>query len=396
MNRPTELNFYCITKPLPNKEISSTVTDSLKKIFIRLRGEVRRRRLEAGEAGWGQPAPSPARLPGISADKDFRVVVIGAGAQGIAHCQGMKSVKGIEICGLADINQERLQRAANFLGLAQHCRFTDAEQMLEQAAPLDLVCVATTAPSHVKLGRLALKHGVKRILLEKPIDTSLKDARAFDEECRAAGVQLVVNYSRRWALDYRAIKRCIKQNYIGEPRSISVNVGKGELAMHGSHYFDLCRYLLNSEPLWTLSKLEPVTEVNIRGVDFDDPSGFCLFGFENGARSYIDFSSDLINKDPFVTINGTSGRITVDEHRKSWTLQSRSQRIWNFPFAEPLKSSLLFSRVVAEVLSNKAPASGGADGIAALEMIIAARLSGQQTISFPLSSEESALNVEFP
>ena len=200
-------------------------------------------------------------------------------------------------------------------------------------------------------------------------------------------------------LDYSAIRRFITRGYIGEPRSISVIVGRGELAMHGSHYFDLCRFLLDSEPSWVTSRLDPITEVNSRGADYQDPSGFCLFGFRNGARAFIDFSFDLKIKDPFVTIKGDVGRITVDEGRQVWQLQSRSQRIWNYPFAEPMKSSLIFSRVVAGVLSDKPLAAGAQDGIAALEMIVGAHLSnqrGHQVVNFPLSDDESSLEIVFP
>ncbi|MGH9902016.1 MAG: Gfo/Idh/MocA family protein [Pyrinomonadaceae bacterium] len=366
---------------------------------MRLRQEVRRRRLEMGESGWGAPAPQPARLSGLSASKSARVAVIGAGRQGLAQCQGLRAVKGIDIVGLADVQPAILQKAADTLRLPTHARFTDAATMLKEAAPLDLVCVATTAPSHVKLGRLALETGVRRILLEKPMDNSLREARAFQRECRAADAVLAINHSRRWMLDYRAITRCIGKNFIGEPRSISVAIGKGELAMHGSHYFDLCRFLLKSEPAWLSSSLEPVTSANVRGADFHDPSGFCLIVFESGARAYIDFSSDLVTKAPFLTIKGTLGQITVDEQSGFWTLQSRSQRVWNFPFAESLKAAPLFSRVAAEVLSGGAPASSGADGVAALEMILAAHLSnerGHRPVRFPLSDEESSLKVKFP
>jgi predicted dehydrogenase len=327
------------------------------------------------------------------------VGVIGAGLQGIAQCKGIMAVKGVEVVGLADIRPDRLRQASDTLDLPAHSQFLDAEQMLTQVGPLDLVCVATTAPWHVKLGRLALRSGVKRILLEKPIDNSLCDARAFNEECRAAGAVLTVNYSRRWSLDYRAVSRCVARNFIGEPRSISITVGKGELAMHGSHYFDLCRYLLTDEPAWVVSHLDPINEVNVRGANFQDPSGVCMFVFRNGARAFVDFSSDLLAKDPFVTIKGTLGRITIDEPRMFWTLQSRSQRTWTFPFAEPLRASTLFSRVVVEALSSESTASGGVDGVAALEMIIAAHLSHQRSnrpVSFPLSDEESAIDIEFP
>ncbi|HMI43175.1 MAG TPA: Gfo/Idh/MocA family oxidoreductase, partial [Gemmatimonadaceae bacterium] len=219
--------------------------------------------------------------------------MIGAGAQGIAQSQGLKSLE-IEVAGLAEIDPDRLKKAGDLLHLSQDTLFSSTEQMLARLGPLDHLCVATTAPSHVRLGRLGLKAGAKRVLLEKPVDISLKDARTFYQECLTAGVTLAVNYSRRWMLDYQAIERCIQGGFIGEARSISVMLGKGNLAMHASHYFDLCCFLFRSPPAGVVSRLEPIEEPNVRGAEFSDPSGHCLFSFQSGARAFLDFSSDLL------------------------------------------------------------------------------------------------------
>jgi len=376
-----------------------TPSELAREAVRRLRRRVRGLYLQDGEVGWGVPLPRPPALRGPGAVKGFRVGIIGAGLQGLRQCQGIRAVKGIDIAGLADINPARLKRTADLIELPEHKRFCDAEKMLREAGPLDLACVATTTPSHVELGRMALKWGAKRVLLEKPMDNSLDRARSFNRECEAAKITLAINYSRRWMLDYSAIKRCIGKGYVGNPRSIAIIVGRGELAMHGSHYFDLCRFLLDSEPAWVLSHLDRITEVNARGAEFQDPSGFCLFGFRNGARAFIDFSSDLKVKDPCVTIKGDSGRITVDEPRQSWSLQTQGQRVWKYPFAESMKSSTLFARVVADILSDRPVAAGAKEGIAALEMIIGAHLSNQrdnQTVKFPLSEDESSLEILFP
>lgn len=359
------------------------------------RDALRQRRLEAGEAGWGKPLPQPAMISGISAGKSARVAVIGAGRQGLAQCKGLKTITGLDVVGLADLDEDRLRICGDRAGLASSALFTDAETMLQAAAPLDLVCVATTAPSHIALGYTALRAGVRRILIEKPMATSLREARAFTEDCRAAQVALAINHSRRWSLDYLAIKRCIARNAIGEPRSISIVVGKGELGMHATHFFDLARYLLESEPAWLISHLDDTSEINVRGAQYRDSSGFCLIGFRNGARAFVDFSDDLVAKDPYLTIKGTLGRISVDENRGFWNLQSRSQRIWDFPFAEPFKSSVLFARVAADLLSGERPACDGDDGMVALEMVLAAHLSHErhgEQIRFPIP--ESAQDVE--
>lgn len=371
----------------------------LKDALLRARKNYRQWRLEAGESGWGKPAPPRPLAAGLSADKSYRVGIVGAGRQGIAQCQGVKSVKGLEIAGLADINSGQLQKALQQLGLPSQSGYESLERMVDNAGPIDLLCIATTAPSHIALGRVALQTGIKNLLIEKPIASSLAEARRFVTECEMAGVKLAVNYSRRWLHDYRAIKRCIERGVIGEVRSITVIIGKGELAMHGSHYFDLCRYLTGSEPATVISQLEPIREANLRGDQYQDPSGYCLFTFTNGARAYIDFSSDLQVKDPFVTIKGSTGRITVDEQRLFWTLQSRSQRTWTFPFVEQMKSSLMFARVVAELVSGQPPGVNGADGVSALQMVYGALLSdrrGSQPIVFPLTEEDAAIEIAIP
>lgn len=374
-------------------------TSLARRMFGRLRQEVRRRYLEAGEEGWGKPVPRSAQLRGSAGSRTFRVGIIGAGPQGIAQGEGLQAVRGVEVAGIADINPARLGPAGSRLGLPSNACFEDAARLLEKTAPLDLVCVATTAPTHVSLGRLAIRSGAKRILLEKPIDISLIESCDFVAECQAAGIPLAVNYSRRWMPDYLAIKRCITKGFIGEPRSLAIILGKGEVAMHGSHFFDLSRYLLGSEPEWVVAHLDPLDGANPRGANFEDPAGFCLFSFRNGARAYFDFSSDLHSKDPFLTIKGTLGRITIDEPRQFWTLQSRSQRVWTLPFAESMKACTLFARVAAEVLSDAPPASDGSDGVAALEMILAAHLShrrGHQPVTLPLPSGEAEFGLVFP
>ena len=375
----------------------SDIKTLISKALKLSRNEFRRRRLEAGEAGWGQPVPLPPQPPGIGSDKTYRVCVIGAGAQGRAQCQGLQAVKGIEIAGLADINPEVLRQAGEALKLPAERRYSDAAAMLAQVGEYDLVSVATTAPSHIALGRIALAAGAKRIILEKPIANALPAARDFVAACAAAEARLAVNHSRRWTLDYRAIKRCVEANQIGAPRHLSIAIGKAEVAMLGTHYFDLCRFLLDSEPAWVIGSLEPVVEVNTRGNVYRDPSGFCLFGFQNGARAFIDFSSDLLSKDPLVTLKGTLGRITVDEKRASWSLQSQSQRVWHFPFAEPFKASSLFARVATETLTAAPIACDGRDGLAALAMTIGVHLSHQrwqQPVAFPLPDEADTLQLE--
>lgn len=383
-----------------HKQIASLINAQVKTYGKKALKVYRERQLRPGENGWGAVAPRESALHKVGKDSRIKVAVIGLGAQGIAHGRAFQQIKGIEIVGVADLKQERLRAAAGRLSLPETVLFTDADAMLTKlASELDLVSIATTAPFHVSLGRLVLKHGVKKIVLEKPVDVSLKDARAFARECRQAGVDLAVNYSRRWLPDYRAIKRAVEKGFIGKLRSIDIAVGKGELAMIGSHYFDVCRFLLDAEPASVSAELEPNAEANRRGGDYDDPHGFCLFRFENGERVFVDFSSDMKSKNSQLLLKGDNGYIFIDEANSVWNVQVSNQMQWQVPFAEPMSSYLMFKNTVVDVLNRERAERTDEDGLAALEMIVGAHLSSRadgRRIKFPLSDADAEINVIFP
>lgn len=363
----------------------------------KLKHRYQQSRLEAGEKGFGKPAAPPLLLKGIGADKSYNVGIIGAGPQGLKQVKAIQNIKGIKLVGLADVLSDALARATA-LGVSEDLLFTDAETLFLSPNKFDLVSIATTAPTHVILGRLALKNGVKKILLEKPFDTSLADAKLFVEECIDAGALLSVNYSRRWMVDYKAIVRCIENGFIGRPRSLTVMVGKGELAMHASHYFDLSNFILKDNPVSVVSWLTEPKETNSRGAEFNDPSGHCLITYQNGSRAFIDFSEDLGEKNPSVMIKGTIGQITVDERQGFWTLQSRSQKMWRFPFVEPMKSEVMFARVICDLLSQNGSAARY-EGISSLELIFAAHISnalGGCPVGLPLNQDLEVPAISFP
>jgi predicted dehydrogenase len=376
--------------------IDAQIKDFGKKLLKRFREN----QLRPGESGWGKPNPLPPYLPDVASDKRHKVAVIGMGNQGIAQCQGFMMIKGVTIAGIADINAERLNTAKNKFKLPDDTVFADAATMLKSIGEVSLVSIATTAPYHIQLGRLALEHGAKCIMLEKPVDISLTESKKFKDECIAAGVKLFVNYSRRFTIDHRSIKRVIDKGYIGDVKSISFEIGKGELAMIGSHYFDFSRMILSDKkPSTVEARLEPLLGENRRGGNYTDPFGYCLFIFENGERAYFDFSSDLEVKDSQVFIKGTKGYIFIDETNMNWNIQVRGQKLWSVPFAEPMKSSVMFSRSAAAALSGKDPYCTVDDGIAALEMILGAHLSssrGGARVSFPLSETDVDMNIVFP
>ncbi len=334
-----------------------------------------------------------------STSTKYRVGIVGAGGVAAAHVSSIKTYSQVEIAGITEQNSERLNSFAEKFKIPTQKCYTDISEMLNNAGSFDLVMVTTTALGRISLAQKLVESGIKRIFLEKPIDNSLKLTRTFNQVCSKNGVSVAVNYLRRWSLNYGAIKKCINDNMVGEVRSLTVLAGKGELAMNGSHFFDLSRFILDDDPDWVVSHLDPVTDINPRGTQFKDPGGYCMFQFEGGARVFIDFSQDYLNKGELIIIKGTQGQIIVDERNRTWQITTKNRHTFTYPLADPQSIVQVTPRIISDLLSDKEPLCSGIDGEKALEMIIASYLSSEndhQPVKFPVPDDKADIDLVFP
>lgn len=374
----------------------SSLSTRIEKAAKQARDAARRRRMEAGESGWGAPVLPPPVLP-ASPGQPRRVAVVGAGRQGETLAQATKAVLGAELVGLADLDPERLAAVGAGVGLDPSQLHTDAAALFA-ATPVDLAVIATTAPSHVALARLATAAGIRRVLIEKPIDNSYAAAADLVAECAADGTFLAVNYSRRWQPDFHSIVAAVAAGQIGPVRIITAQTGAGELAMLASHYVDFCRMLLGAEPVDVSAQLRPRSGVNQRGATYDDPTGNLTVRFSTGTRAFIDVGDDVPRGDAVVTIRGDHGMIIIEESREQWLLRAQSGRTWTFPFASQFRPTVIASRVIAGVLAEDTPSCSGADALVALEVVLAAIHSsadGARTVALPLTDDQRGLATRF-
>ena len=115
-----------------------------------------------------------------------RVGIIGAGTMGEAHLCSYRAL-GLRIVGVASRTPERARELADRYGA--EAIYPDARTLIHEAEP-DGVSVTTGEHDHVEPTRYALKHGVG-VLLEKPIASSLADARLIADMVHATGSLLV-------------------------------------------------------------------------------------------------------------------------------------------------------------------------------------------------------------
>jgi predicted dehydrogenase len=139
---------------------------------------------------------------------EIRVVVVGAGILGRRHARVFSEIEGVRVVGVAD---HALERAAATGAPA----FPSLEAALA-AVQFDAVAIATPDHLHRVPALIALAAG-KHVLVEKPLATSVADARMMIDAAARQQRVLQVNYSQRWVREYEWIKRHIASGAIGRP-----------------------------------------------------------------------------------------------------------------------------------------------------------------------------------
>jgi predicted dehydrogenase len=329
----------------------------------------------------------------------YRAGVVGLGRHGFRHIEALRKVDGVELSAVCDIRPEVVKSAIeNYPGTRG---YTDWSRML-QAEALDLLCIVTNGPSHAEIALAAASAGVKYIFCEKPFVTSIADARNVIQECNNRAVRLSVCHARRWVPGYQNLRAQLDQGVIGKICQINLSCGGGLFAGNGTHFMDLARMLSRSEPVSVTAFIDKTGTPNPRGASFLDPGALAIYWFENGMRLIIDMYEDL-GTPPKLEILGSIGRVVIEDLTANWRLSARLGANRNKPTGEywtPLEpmdlegESLNMISMLAEglkeLLSDDAVTCTGEDGLAAVEMVLAAHVSdrlGNVPVRLPLLHE---------
>ena len=98
--------------------------------------------------------------------KIINCAIVGMGGMGKMYFEILKRYK-IRIKGLCDKKYKKINNDFYFNNL---------EDLLKKNK-IDLIVIATTANSRLDIIKLAIKHNVKKIVIEKPLATSLYEGK---------------------------------------------------------------------------------------------------------------------------------------------------------------------------------------------------------------------------
>lgn len=141
----------------------------------------------------------------------LRLGVIGTGGMANAHANEFKKLKGVRLVACADVVPERAKAFAEKHGIP--ASYGDYREMLDAEA-LDAVTNVTIDAAHAEVALAVVGKGL-HVLSEKPLATTLADAKAMAAAARKAGVVNMVNFSYRNSSGLQAASKLMKTGKLG-------------------------------------------------------------------------------------------------------------------------------------------------------------------------------------
>lgn len=146
--------------------------------------------------------------------------IIGAGYIGGVHASVLLRDERVRLAKVYDVARVRAEQLARTTGAAV------AERAGELIESVDAVYITTPNTRHTELAVAAVEAG-KHVFCEKPMATSLMDARRVLEVTRRSPAVFQVGHNRRFAPVYEMLRRIIQEE--SRPHSAHVKMNRGEL-----------------------------------------------------------------------------------------------------------------------------------------------------------------------
>jgi len=323
----------------------------------------------------------------------YRAALIGAGRIGMLLERDPKRLKPAthfgmwsshpraELVAVCDADPAKLAAARELEpGVAT---YEDATTLLVTERP-DVVSIATWKDSHYELCKLALEHGVRAIVLEKPIAERYDDAREIVDDARRRGAELIVNHRRRFDPLLYPLRDELAAGLVGRVQQVSTHYVYG-LVTTGTHLVDTVRFLLGEfvgEVAWAAG----FPNERPHFAPPDDPCVDGFLGFESGAKASLQ-SLDLKRYDLFqIDVYGETGRVSLRSIGRELAVYRvvDSPEHEGFTELEPEPSDrrggsprdqfrMLADNAIACLDGSETSLSTGEDSLKALEILLALR-----------------------
>jgi predicted dehydrogenase len=317
----------------------------------------------------------------------IKVGVIGCGKIGdVGHLTGYKECPNAEVIAVADVNEKAAKAMAEKYHVPRY--FTDYRELLK-LMEIEAVSVAVPNFLHAEMTIAACKAG-KHVLCEKPMATSIKEAKAMVEAAQKNKVLLEICMAHRYTPQAQAAKKVLESGMLGKINSVVSVFGSpgpefwspegkwffnkklamgGAMADLGIHLIDVVRYLVGSD----VAKVSGFTAIHEKKGDVDD-SGVCSMMFKNGTLGTLYSSWTYKPGGMSITLfceKGTLyfGRTPIND--KPIVVQLINPPSTLIPEIAPVSEiGTRYQHFIDCIEKGKSPVTNGMEGLKALEVIL--------------------------
>jgi predicted dehydrogenase len=229
---------------------------------------------------------------------------------GRKHVQVIRELE-LDLVGIVDLSPQSLLAAKLEHNLSNSVLFDEPDKLFASVV-VDCLIIATTADSHCALTCIAAKHGVKFILVEKPMAVSLEQCEKMIVTCQRYGAVLSINHQMRYMEQYSIPKSLLCSDAYGGFKSMTVVGGNIGISMNGAHYLEAFRFMSDEDPFEVTAWFDPGIVPNPRGMRFEDRAGSMRVTTASGKRLYLEIGSEQghgLN----VIYSGRNGLIFINE-----------------------------------------------------------------------------------
>lgn len=318
--------------------------------------------------------------------------LIGAGLFGERHAQAYSRHPGVDFAAVCDLDGERARHIAEKYGARRHT--VDLRDVL---ADPGVRAISVATPDHLHRDvAIACAEAGKHLLVEKPLATTVEDARAIDDAARRNGVLLMVDFHNRVNPPMVSARDAIRRGDIGRPAYVYARLSNTTLvptdmlkwSSHSSalwflasHMIDVVRWMLDDEVrrVYAVSRDGVLKSMGVDAADFH----VATVEFSRGAVAVFEHAWILPRahatvKDLKLEILGSTGAIHIDgSHNRTLEIYTAEKAAFPDLLAPPTGAHLTgfvldsIAYFVDAVTAGAPVLAAGADGIAATRAICA-------------------------
>jgi len=265
--------------------------------------------------------------------------IIGCGMIAKFHARAIAEIRGAK---LVACHNRTIEKASAFASEFGGDAYDNLEEMLARK-DIDVVTICTPSGAHLEPGVLAAKAG-KHVLVEKPLEVTLKRCDALLAACKAAGVRVGTIFPSRFHESSKLLKQAVEQERFGRITMGDAYVkwfrtqqyydsgawrgtwkldGGGALMNQAIHSVDLLLWLMGNVTDVSAS----VATLAHERIEVEDVATATI-RFANGALGVIEASTaSFPGSLKRIEISGTHGMATLEEESIiRWTFAKETAR----------------------------------------------------------------------